>query len=244
MGVGGRDGRRPGRRVSACDTIEAWRRFLGSPAAPRTALSALELDGYLTGIIVVPQPAPIMPSAWIPGLWGGDEAIFDDIEQVNLALRAVMDHYNAVIAEIDRSLARLEADRVSDYRPVFLTGNAKPSHDDVRSWVRGFSEAMALAPAAWTALVEDERTQVIIHPFVGFIELHDAEPFEMRDDADELLDAHAALIPRTITVLRKIARMRFEETAASVPLRRTKVGRNDPCPCGSGRKYKRCCGEN
>jgi preprotein translocase subunit SecA len=21
-----------------------------------------------------------------------------------------------------------------------------------------------------------------------------------------------------------------------------KVGRNDPCPCGSGRKYKHCCG--
>jgi preprotein translocase subunit SecA len=28
-----------------------------------------------------------------------------------------------------------------------------------------------------------------------------------------------------------------------VPVRReTKVGRNDPCPCGSGKKYKRCCG--
>ena len=25
---------------------------------------------------------------------------------------------------------------------------------------------------------------------------------------------------------------------------RTKVGRNDPCPCGSGKKYKRCCGNN
>ena len=23
-----------------------------------------------------------------------------------------------------------------------------------------------------------------------------------------------------------------------------KVGRNDPCPCGSGKKYKRCCGKN
>lgn len=22
---------------------------------------------------------------------------------------------------------------------------------------------------------------------------------------------------------------------------RTKVGRNDPCPCGSGKKYKKCC---
>jgi preprotein translocase subunit SecA len=24
----------------------------------------------------------------------------------------------------------------------------------------------------------------------------------------------------------------------------TKVGRNDPCPCGSGKKYKKCCGAN
>ncbi|HCW53605.1 MAG TPA: hypothetical protein DG753_07705 [Clostridium sp.] len=22
------------------------------------------------------------------------------------------------------------------------------------------------------------------------------------------------------------------------------VGRNDPCPCGSGKKYKKCCGKN
>lgn len=26
------------------------------------------------------------------------------------------------------------------------------------------------------------------------------------------------------------------------PLISTKVGRNDPCPCGSGKKYKKCCG--
>jgi preprotein translocase subunit SecA len=35
-----------------------------------------------------------------------------------------------------------------------------------------------------------------------------------------------------------------EESEKSVQVRRTqqKVGRNDPCPCGSGKKYKRCCG--
>ena len=34
------------------------------------------------------------------------------------------------------------------------------------------------------------------------------------------------------------------EEKAKTPVRRTqkKVGRNDPCPCGSGKKYKRCCG--
>ena len=28
------------------------------------------------------------------------------------------------------------------------------------------------------------------------------------------------------------------------PVHVKKVGRNDPCPCGSGRKYKNCCGRN
>jgi preprotein translocase subunit SecA len=27
------------------------------------------------------------------------------------------------------------------------------------------------------------------------------------------------------------------------PKKATKVGRNDPCPCGSGKKYKHCCGK-
>lgn len=27
-------------------------------------------------------------------------------------------------------------------------------------------------------------------------------------------------------------------------IRQPKVGRNDPCPCGSGKKYKKCCGAN
>jgi SEC-C motif-containing protein len=29
----------------------------------------------------------------------------------------------------------------------------------------------------------------------------------------------------------------------SPPLSVTKIGRNDPCPCGSGSKYKKCCGK-
>jgi preprotein translocase subunit SecA len=38
--------------------------------------------------------------------------------------------------------------------------------------------------------------------------------------------------------------------AAAAPVRQTAVrsdaaaGRNDPCPCGSGKKYKKCCGRN
>ncbi|NLW03195.1 MAG: SEC-C domain-containing protein [Clostridiaceae bacterium] len=38
---------------------------------------------------------------------------------------------------------------------------------------------------------------------------------------------------------RKEIRKKFHEDHRAV---RTKVGRNDPCPCGSGKKYKKCCG--
>ena len=40
--------------------------------------------------------------------------------------------------------------------------------------------------------------------------------------------------------------MQQRTQAQNVTVRRTapKVGRNDPCPCGSGKKYKQCCGKN
>ena len=34
-----------------------------------------------------------------------------------------------------------------------------------------------------------------------------------------------------------------DETIKKQPKKSEKIGRNDPCPCGSGRKYKQCCGK-
>jgi uncharacterized protein len=104
---------------------------------------------------VTPQAPPIRPSAWMARLWGDDDPIFADEAQINAVLRAVMIHYNTRLRDIDRSLERLEAKRIVDYRPLFL---------DVRSWVRGFWQAMELAPETWSALVEEERTNIIMAP--------------------------------------------------------------------------------
>jgi preprotein translocase subunit SecA len=35
-----------------------------------------------------------------------------------------------------------------------------------------------------------------------------------------------------------------EKKVKQIKLDQPKVGRNDPCPCGSGKKYKKCCGKN
>ena len=62
--------------------------------------------------------------------------------------------------------------------------------------------------------------------------------FEPADDIEQRHDEAVAQLPRAILLLRKIAQLRANRTSAMAT--RMKVGRNDPCPCGSGKKYKRC----
>jgi uncharacterized protein len=50
-------------------------------------------------------------------------------------------------------------------------------------------------------------------------------------------------IPACVVGIDAFWRERRGRTAASAGrTKNPKIGRNDPCPCGSGRKYKRCCG--
>ncbi|RLB08943.1 MAG: hypothetical protein DRG27_05015 [Deltaproteobacteria bacterium] len=42
---------------------------------------------------------------------------------------------------------------------------------------------------------------------------------------------------------RKVLYLRHGEEPSRKPIKKQKkIGRNDPCPCGSGKKYKKCCG--
>jgi uncharacterized protein len=217
------------------DPLLTWLGFLTSPAAPKGAMSPMELDGYLTGIVV--SPDLLLPSRWLDRIWGENEPTFDGLDQMQTVIAAVMDHYNTIIAALDAGFKQIEAKKTADYRPLYLARSGKPNHDVVRTWVRGFGKAMALAPERWSSLAEDERLQPLLTPFIGFLDVADPD-FEPADNIDELLDEAATTIPRATIILRKIAQFSTAPAAG----RRSKIGRNDPCPCGSGLKYKRCCG--
>lgn len=217
------------------DPLLTWLGFLTSPAAPKGAMSPMELDGYLTGIVV--SPDLLLPSRWLGRIWGENEPTFDGLDQMQTVIAAVMDHYNAIIAALDAGFKQIEAKKTADYRPLYLAPSGKPNHDVVRTWVRGFGKAMALAPERWSSIAEDERLQPLLSPFIGFLDVADPD-FEPADNIDELLDEAATTIPRATIILRKIAQFSTAPAAG----RRSKIGRNDPCPCGSGLKYKRCCG--
>lgn len=49
---------------------------------------------------------------------------------------------------------------------------------------------------------------------------------------------------RPTNVLENVTTNRDDSTKSEPVVRKDKPGRNDPCPCGSGKKYKKCCGKN
>ena len=51
-------------------------------------------------------------------------------------------------------------------------------------------------------------------------------------------------IERKEVAKKKITNEGGKEPAKTTPKRVKKIGRNEPCPCGSGKKYKQCCGKN
>ena len=124
---------------------------------------------------------------------------------------------------------------------MFMDANGTADLDKAEHWVRGFWLAIALAPEAWESLARDERTQILVEPFVTLIDIGEFDDEPAIGITDEIRRESAELIPQVLPALRKLAQVRASDTFGTVR-RAYKIGRNEPCPCGSGKKYKRCCG--
>ena len=127
------------------DELAGYRAFLASPDAPATAMSPIELEGYLTGLVVAPDLIP--PSLWLSGIWGSEEPVFDSSAQAQAVLGSVMGHYNAVGRWIDARGAR--------WKPIYFGPGGKPDIGQSRRWATGFWKAMMLVRDAWLALADD-----------------------------------------------------------------------------------------
>lgn len=196
-------------------------------------MHALELEGYFTGLIVTPDLIP--PSLWLEALWGEDEPMFDNLKQAQNVLDDVMGFYNATIEKIDAEGAA--------WRPMYMDSSGTVDLEKAETWVRGFWEAISLEPEGWEALVRDERTQILVEPFVTLIDIGEFDDHPDPDNTDEVRRESAQFIPKVLPALRALAQIRASDDIDTIR-RARKVGRNEPCPCGSGKKYKRCCGAN
>lgn len=193
-----------------------------------------ELDGFLTGIALCPEP--ILPAEWMTGIWGSDEggvAPFDDPLDVQWFAEAVM----ARLGEIGRDLARGKP------QPIF---DIDERNGDVlwEPWIDGLDEAMALRPDAWSAIAEvDQEAADVLSRVSLLIAVARHESALDSVEINALQDqAPADLIGAVLRLHAARVRIGAVPSAEATDARPAKVGRNDPCRCGSGRKSKRCCG--
>jgi len=192
-----------------------------------------ELDGFLTGLVV--SPAAIPADEWMTLVWGPDDPAvppFEDPADVRWFADAVAARRDEIARDLGRGRLRPILD-VDDRNGEVLW----------EYWADGLAEAMALRPDAWTALAADDGEAAAAIAALSTLIAVGREESDLDSVAiNALADRAPAVLADEVARL-FAARLRGASASATSSLvLPAKVGRNDPCPCGSGRKHKRCCG--
>ncbi len=214
------------------DEMQWLRSFLEDEIVPSDAMTLEALDGFLTGLAAGPGEIP--QEEWWPRIWSeGDEQPEYETETQEPYVRALVDRHLETIRR------RLEAGR---HKPLIREDSAPEA---VEEWAFGFAAATAVRPGSWDAIGEHKQAALAVAS-IGL--LMPANPDEESDEDLEPLDdeSRRTIVGNLPHLIRMIyAYWRGQPVKPLIEPRRVqKVGRNDPCPCGSGRKYKKCCGAN
>ena len=221
--------------------LEALDRFLASDRSPPESMMLSDLDGFLTGIAVGPEL--VLPSEWLPQIFGGEAPEFTDEAEAKAILGAVMGRYNEILRQV--------ADNELD--PVFWT--ARDGTVIAADWAEGFLQAIMLRADAWGRLFKSKRDGHLLFPILALCgdengkSLLGLEP----DEEDRVMEEMTEFIPECVIAIAAYWRGQGSKQV-SMPLTgihpsqanrsSPKVGRNDPCPCGSAKKFKKCCGKD
>ena len=91
-----------------------------------------------------------------------------------------------------------------------------------------------------------QRDPVIEYKFLSFDMFEELSENIQNDTIKSMFNVRVQMAPEKREQVSKDMFTNIDTTQKSAPKKRIekKVGRNDPCPCGSGKKYKQCCGRN
>ena len=181
-----------------------------------------EVQGFMMALLSGPDA--LTPEDWLPEVLG-EEALFEAKERT----------------EVERLVLALAVDmrrQMSDkHLPDLWLYEDNAGNPDFYTWCNAYLYALEVVPTNWFETVNQEEFEDLFYPIMalggiydeeenGEIVLHltDSELTELESDLPHtLLDIYfywQAIINKPKTVRRTEA----------------KVGRNDPCPCGSGKK--------
>ncbi|HLZ03586.1 MAG TPA: YecA family protein [Bradyrhizobium sp.] len=220
--------------------LEALDRFLMSERSPQDSMMLSDLDGFLTGIAVGPEL--VLPSEWLPAIWGGEAPEFADEAEAKAVLGAIMGRYNEILRQV--------AD--DDLDPVFWA--TRDGTLIAADWAEGFLQAIMLRADAWERLFKSKRDSQLLVPILALCGDENGESLLgiSPDEEDPAMEEAAEFIPACVAAIDAYWRAKrprhLSMPVAAGPPRQSahtssEIGRNGPCPCGSGKKFKKCCGK-
>jgi uncharacterized protein len=217
------------------EEFEELDEFLLSLKCADDAMTMDVLHGFLTAIIIGPEQIPA--SEWLPHVWGSQADQTPDFSS-----KEEQEHITDLILRFLNEIAITFEVAPKEFEPLFCEQEVKGKHFiDAEGWAMGFWEAVNLRPAAWKPIWSSEHAALMQPLYLlgaDEIEEEEARLVNTPTKAHKLALQIEANIPQ-------IRRYWLEHQSATKPAKGKTSAHtegNEPCSCGSGKKFRQCCG--
>ena len=222
-------------------------KFLAADERPEETMIYPELYGFLFAVCCGPEMTT--PSDWMPLVFNGEEPGYASETEAKMVMDGIMAAYN----EINDSVISAEPGL-----PAWLEVLSPPleNFDDeapLTYWARGFLLGHDWLSEVWDHyLLEEMESEfaacLMALTFFSSRELAEAYANEAGDEPVAIESLAGVTVDRLDMAMASYAQMGRsiylalqQQDQAPFEHETDKVGRNDPCPCGSGKKFKHCC---
>lgn len=212
--------------------LDRLERYLNALERADSTMPLDMIQGLFCAVISAPEPVP--PSAWIPVVLGEDHEFAREAEAKEI-IGLLMGLHNETARQLN------EGEGID-----FILYGPEDEEEDLAPWAEGYLIGVDLADPPWDERADADDVDHMLFPFLALT----GEAKEIALDAGEewMSEAKEAKLLAEIreglaSHLMDVRQFWFDKSIpATVKREGPKVGRNDPCPCGSGRKYKNCHG--
>ncbi len=214
---------------------ESLAQLLEARAVAFGGMSLEQLDGFLSGMAVSPEV--IAQAEWMPRVWGKEPRWENDRDRA--------EHYASILhlkAAVERRVKLGEEDFTDQDMPFIWVpeDDELPPDDDIpvgAEWADGFLEAVGFHEVEWG---EWEAKDEWVTEALDLIQsLSGGEDIEEPGHEGRL-----AIVGQLPAVLHDLYAGGLEYKTPKQPVRKDATpGRNEVCACGSGKKFKACCGK-
>ena len=220
--------------------LDELEHFLISDATPDETMPIDLLDGYFTALIV--GPVTPSPSLWLPLVWdmsgGGAEPEFESPEEAQHIIELLMKMKKSIVTQLSDS---------SDYFELLpdITGLEDGEVKDllIRLWATGFMIGARCSGVDWSPLLSDKNSLFLL-TLINTLSIRPDDPVPL--PTKEIRDIWRNMDYCVMEINKFWLSYRTQEQARAkgmaLATEAERIGRNDPCPCGSGKKFKKCCG--